>query len=217
MNHHYLQTTAPIKLASPNLTRLYGELDKQTAAAKACDAEYWRLAKILRPDILDRTSVVYLEPTKVAVLGIVEPKVHRNTETGGDATEAARRADDINRIARGEPLVEVPDVQSRLNHEARKRGAIEVVIEDLEKQIREERRTLAIAYCKTLKPKSDDQMKRFRKTLAEAHAVHLEIMNMRQDLLASDIGFYGLDVLDPDFLRSTAAFLQDASSRGYLA
>jgi hypothetical protein len=214
MNHHYL-TTAPIKLASPNLTRLYGELDKQTAAAKACDAEYWRLAKILRPDILDRTSVVYLEPTKVAVVGIVEPKVHRNTETGGDATEAARRADDIDRVARGEPIVETPDIQSRLNHEARKRGALESVIEDLEKQISEERRKLGAEYVAKIQPSFDERTKRFRKALADFYAAHKEISGVYRDHRDSGIAFPANGPM-PDFMRDADDFFHSATHHGYV-
>jgi hypothetical protein len=216
MNHHYLQTTAPIKLASPNLTRLYGELEKQTAAGKASDAEYRRLMKILRPDILDQTVVRYDEPTSVAVIGITEPKIHRNTETGGDPTEEGRRQDDIARIARGEPLVAVPDIQSQLNHEARKRVAIEVVIEDLEKQIREERRKLGIEYCKTIQPQSDERVKRFGKVLADFYAVHREIGGMYNDLRASEIGF-PVNGPSPDFMRTANEFFDYAAHHGYIA
>jgi hypothetical protein len=216
MNHHYLQTTAPIKLASPNLTRLYGELEKQTAAGKASDAEYRRLMKILRPDILDQTVVRYDEPTAVAVIGVTEPKIHRNTETGGDPTEEERRADDIARIARGEPLVERPNIKSQMDHEARKRGAIEVVIEDLEKQIREERRKLGIEYCKKIQPQSDERVKRFGKVLADFYAVHREISDVYRDLQASEIGF-SVNGPSPDFLRSAEDFFHDAAHHGYIA
>ena len=208
---------------SDNLTRLTALLQTQTAAAKSTDAEYWRLTKILRPDILDQSVIRYDEPTKVAVLGVTEPKVMANRTTGGDPTEADRRKDDIERIARGEPLVERMDIELRINHEARKRAAIEAVIENLEKQIRDEKHRLAVAHCKASKPQEVERMGRLFKAIADVHAIYSEINDTRQDLIDSGIGLHGVYLLMPDFLGNPrnryselGDYFRDGKRLGYI-
>src|ERR1700730_11391444 len=97
-------------ITSDNLTRKTAAHATQKAAAKSCDADYWRLTKILRPDILDQTVTRREEPVKISTIGMKDAPTANRT-IGGDPTEAERRKDDIERIARGEPLVERLDIQ----------------------------------------------------------------------------------------------------------
>src|SRR5947209_1424937 len=122
----YLASTSPFQLTSDNLTRLTALHDRQKADRKSGHDEYWRLTKTLRSDILDQTVTRFEEPTNVANLGVRESRVVANKTIGGDPDEEARRRDDIDRIARGEPIAERMDLQSQINHEARKLDALEV-------------------------------------------------------------------------------------------
>jgi hypothetical protein len=207
--------TPPIPLTSETKTGLAALRNTKIADRKSGHDKYWRLTKLQRPDILDQTVTRYEEPTKVAVLGVVEPKVRANATTGVDPDEEARRLDDIEHIKRGEPIVERMDTQSQINHEARKLDALEVVIEDLEKQIRDEERKLAIAYLLKIKPKTDAQMQRFVKAVADLHTAHREISDMYRDLRDSGIGFPA-NGPTPDFLRSADDFFHEAAHHGFV-
>jgi hypothetical protein len=214
MNHAYYQTTAQVKLTSPTLTRLYGELATQTEAGKASDTRYRKLMSILRPDI-GPSVIHHSEPATHATIDLSGPKVRANREIGGNPTEEERRKDDIARIARGEPLEERPNIQSQLDHEARTRGAIEVVLEDLEKQISEERRKLGIAYLAKIKPQTDAQMQKFKKALADFYAVHREISDLYRDHRDSGIGFPANGPM-PDFMGSADDFFHTAAHHGFV-
>jgi hypothetical protein len=214
VNHNYYQTTAPIKLASPPLTKLYTELAMRTEEGKASDASYRRLMSILRPDI-GPSVIHYSEPATHATIDVSGPKVRDNRVIGGNPDVEAQRLDDIARVANGQPLVERPNLQSQLDHEARTRGAIEVVLEDLEKQISEERRKLGIAYCQKIQTQFDERVKRFKKALADFYVAHREISDVYRDHRDSGIGIPANGPA-PDFLRSADDLFHDAAHAGYV-
>jgi hypothetical protein len=214
---------SPIKLTSANLTRLTNALDARKEDRKKYGEEYRRLAKLDRPDIRGQTNTSYTEPAKHATIDVSGPRVVvTKTETGLDPNEAARFADDVARIERGEDITERPDIRTQMNQVARKAAATEVVIEKLEEEFRAEFLKLSAAYCKTIKSKHDEKMKRLFKALIEVHAVNSEIYAERQDLIDSSIGFNGIVFgLTPDFLGNPrdqhsdfAEFLREGHKRG---
>ena len=172
------------------------------------------------------TNTSYTQPAKVATIDISGPSVVvAKTETGGDPDDAARFADDVARIERGEDIGELPDIKSQMANVARKAAATEVVIEKLENEFRIEFIKLSAEYCKTLKSKEAEQMKRLFKGLLEVHTVQSEMYDTCRDLIDSSIGYNGVVyALTPDFLGNPrdkhsdfAEFLREGHKRGYIA
>ncbi len=191
---------APIHLTTANLTRITNAVDARKEDRVKYGNEYRALANLLRPD--SGPSVVrYERPAEKATLDVNWPKVVANTDTGGNPDAEAQRRDDIERVARGEPLVERPDIRTQMSNVARKAAATEVVIERLEEEFRTEFTKLSAAHCKTLKPAHDEQMKKFFKLFGEAYGVYSELRKTRQDLMDSQMAFSGLFGIDLDFLR----------------
>jgi hypothetical protein len=216
---------SPIKLTSANLTRLTNALDARKEDRKKYGEEYRRLAKLDRPDIREVTNTRHTEPAKHATIDVSGPRVVvAKTETGLDPNEAARFADDVARIERGEDITERPDIKTQMNQVARKAAATEVVIEKLEDEFRAEFTKLSAAYCKTLKSKHEEQMKRLFKALVEVHSVNSEIYDARQSLIDSSIGYNGIVFgLTPDFLGNPrdkhsdfAEFLREGVKHGII-
>jgi hypothetical protein len=54
------------------------------------------------------------------------------------------------------------------------------------------RNNAAKDFCNSIKPEHDAIVKRLVAALAEAQAAHLEYHNLRTDLRANDIGFFGI-------------------------
>jgi hypothetical protein len=213
-NLEYYRTSAPIKLASAPLTNHYTEFAKQTEAGKASDARYRRLMSILRPEI--GPSVVHYDYTTThATIDVSGPKVRDNRTIGGNPDAEAQRLEDIERIANGQPLVERLDTQGQMDHEARTRGAIEVVLESTAKKITEERARLGAEYNKKIQPAFDERVKRFKKSLADFYAAHREISGVYQDHRDSGIAFPANGPL-PDFMREADSFFQSAVHHEYV-
>jgi hypothetical protein len=196
---HLPNPNAPFPLTDETLNRDYAELAAMHAEAKATDAEAWRLTRLLRPDMAERSSIfhTYLEPDKMgAWIGPVPDELlvpqARSAAVNDDGAEAKRRADDAERVAKGLPLEMQPDTQSLINHCQRKRAALEVAIEKKENKIRAEKTRLGGEMMKKLKPAEVVIAKRFFRALTELHEVTSEIMKTRRDLQDSEIGYFGV-------------------------
>jgi hypothetical protein len=192
-------------LKSPKLTSLLEDRDKLKARAPQSRAEVWRLTKQLSPQAHDATVSVVMDddaPTR-ARIGL---KGGRNEKgvvyTGGldEQDEAARREDALKRTLAGDPLAESIDIKAQLEREHRQWSAIEDAIEFRNREIERERAVLAIQYCKELKPKHDDIMRKLSKSLLETHAAWLELFNLKRHLVDNEVGLRGLCLTLPNFL-----------------
>jgi hypothetical protein len=210
---------SPIKLTSPDLTRLTNALDARKEDRLNYGAEYRSLTNRLRPDI--GPSVVRHErPVEKATIDLTDRRpVPGKIDTAGAIDEAAQRAEDVARVERGESLDEIPDIKSQMAHVARKAAATEVVIEKLEAEFRVEHAKLAAAYCAKIRPDHDAKTKQFLKVFGEALAIFSELQKTRQDLFDSQIGYGGLFNVDISFMNGeeVRSMFADAKAAGYVS
>jgi hypothetical protein len=216
--------SSPIQLTSPDLLDTAGAIDARKEDRKKFGEEYRRLAKLDRPDIGPGVTR-YERPVTKSTIDLTDRRAAPGKlDTAGAIDEAAQRAEDVARIERGEDIGERPDIKTQMNHVARKAQATEAVIEKLEEEFRVEFLKLSAEYCKTLRPRHDEQMKLLFKALLEVQTVHSEIYDTCRDLIDSSVGFHGVYGLTPTFLGNPrdrhsdfAEFLREGHKLGYVA
>ena len=140
-----------------------------------------------------------------------------------DDDDERSQAEILKRTLAGEP-VEFHDIPAQLNLCHKQWRAYEDALEHVTQAIYREKNVLAIAYCKELKPAHDALMARLCKELAGVHPVHLELHNMRRDLIDSGIMLHGICLTMPDeFIghplnkwSEFGDFLRQAKQDGYI-
>jgi len=184
-------------LNSPKLTALLEDRDKLKAKAEHCRASVWRMTQIVSPQFHDATvRTVINEKDEAAQKKAVVP-------TGIDEQdEAARREDALKRTLAGEPLADSTGIKEQLEREHLQWHAYENAIEFLTREIERERTVLSIQYCKELKPKHDDLLRRVCKPMLELHTAWSELNDLKRHLIDNSIGLHGLCLTMPDFLST---------------
>jgi hypothetical protein len=189
-------------LTSDTFTSLKENLTKQRASAAHWRGEAWRLTKLLSPaSCYDQTSETIWDPD-IAVkarIGLLKTTQKKAVAPAID-NEAARREDAIKKTLAGEALVTPVSIREELEAAKLQWTAAEDACEYLEKAIRKEKTSLAIAYRAKLKPKADALIKSFCQKQLEAHAVWSEIYELKQHLLESEVGLCGTLLNLPSFL-----------------
>jgi hypothetical protein len=188
-------------LKSEKLTAHLEKRDKLKANAAQCRADVWRLTKLLSPQIHDVTvsTVIDAERPKVAYLGIKNTPKNGVVITGYEE-DAARKEDILKRTLDGETLPETTSVKEQLEKLHRQWSAYEDAIEFCTREIEREKAVLAAEYCKRLKSKHDEFMKRLFKALGEVHAAHSDLDSLRRHLIDNDVGLRGICLTLPEFL-----------------
>jgi hypothetical protein len=194
-------------LTSPKKTSMLEGREKQKAGAAKSRAEVWRLQKILSPQIHDATvsEVIEDDSPQHARIGLKRGRNENGVVSTGtdEQDEAARRADELERTLRGEPLADAASVEEKLGRAHRQWAAHESAIEHLNREIEKEDTALAIAYSKTKEKLHKDIMTRLGKTMLEAHQVLLEAYDLKRHLIDNSIGLRGLCLNLPESFLST--------------
>jgi hypothetical protein len=177
------------KLAALNLQRT-----QLKPRLKHWTNERIRLARILSPQYLDITvsrvdDVVKETASKAGAIAAT-----------GDATEAARRAEALKRILGGEQVSDGDSIEVQLRAANMQLQALEDAMEFLDKEIRVEKKLLAVAYCKQKKPEHDRLMVKLCDSVLATHKAWKELHDMKRHLINSDVGLIGLCLTMPDFL-----------------
>jgi hypothetical protein len=214
-------------LKSEKLTALLQDRDKLKARAEQSRAEVWRLTKVQSPQIHDATVTRFTDPAPLqkAYIGIKKPLGQGVVSTGLDEQEeAARKEDILKRTLAGEPLAESTDIKAQLEREHRQGAAIEHAIEFVTREIEREKAVLAIQYCKELKPKYDDLLRRVCKPMLELHTAWSELYALKMHLVDSEVGLRGICLTMPDFLSTPnnqysemADFFRAVKREGYIS
>jgi hypothetical protein len=218
----------PIILTSPKLTELKQKLDPLKVKAKKSQAEVWRLTKMMSPQLLDSTVIRTTDadaPT-AAYIGIKTPRDKPGVVSTGiidERAEAARKNDILQRTLAGESLEGSTDIKAQLELEHWQQAAYESAIEHLNREIDKEKSVLAKEYCKQLKPKYEDLMRRLCKQTLELHAAYSEVYDLKRHLIDNEIGLHGVCLTMPNFLSTPnnpysefADFLRAAKSEGFI-
>jgi hypothetical protein len=212
-------------LTSPKLTALTEDREALKAKAKQSRDEYWRLTKLLNPAHMDVTvsHIEFAKPLNYAVIGIEHSLPHSVVSTDPQGQEeAARKNDELQRTLAGQPLADSKSIREKLESTHRQWIAYEDAIEFRTREIDSERAALAVQYCKQLRPKYEDQMKRLCKTLIESHAALQELNALKRHLIDNQLGTRcGVCTDMPDFLPSPndsewGDFFRDAKRAGWI-
>ncbi len=185
-------------LKSATLTALEEDRDKLKAKSKQSQAAVLRLSKILSPQSLDVTVTRVDDLRKEAATA----KAVAATGVISEQEEAARKADELQRTLNGESLADAASTREKFEREQRQWAAYESAIEFRTREIERAKTALAIEYCKTLKPTYDALMKRFCRPMLEAHAILLELHELKQHLIDTQAGLRGICLNLPDFLSA---------------
>jgi hypothetical protein len=191
---------SPVHVVSANLTRIGNALGARRENRLNVGAKKRRAMSRLRPDI-GPSVIRYERPVEKATIDLTDRRpVPGKIETPGAIDEAARFADDVARIERGESLEVRADAQAEMNNFDREAQAIEVVIERLESEFQAEFMKLATEHCARLRPSVEKKTKRFFELFAEAFAIYSDLSKTKQDLVDSQMPTMCFDV-SLDFMR----------------
>jgi hypothetical protein len=187
-------------LTSPTLTALEDKLKTHESRFAAANEEFRRLTKLRREDYLDQTSVTRMMAVSNSTISDVPENLAGRTTGDTAQAEAKRQQDDLERTLAGEDLSDRPSNKALLDAANRRASAEDQAIEFLKGKIAAEKYKLSLEHCRASKPKEAEMMKRLFKILADAHSVHSEINDGRQNLIDSGIGLRGVFLDMPDFL-----------------
>jgi hypothetical protein len=208
-------------LTSPTLTEFKTKRDHHKSRFKSACSEFRRVTKLQRPEAFYETSsVTAMMPVAKRTIAAPPENLANRTIGTSAADDAKRRQDDLEATLKGEPLAERTDTKARLDEINRQAQAEQNAIEHFEKLITAEKYRLAVAHCQKLKPREAEIMRRLYKALAEVHAVHSELDDMRQGLIEDGIGLRDICLLTPEFLehpRSKHSPLAEFFKAGKLA
>jgi hypothetical protein len=182
-------------LKSDKLAALQLQKTQLRPRIKRWNDERIRLARILSPQYLDITVSRVDDVAKETA-----SKAGATAATGEDATETARRAEALQRTLAGQQVANGESVEIQLRNANLQLQALEDAMEFLDKEIRVEKKLLAIAYSKTMKPKHDDRMRRLCASLLNTHAIWTELFSLKRNLIEAEVGLIGLCLIEPSFL-----------------
>jgi hypothetical protein len=181
-------------LKSDKLAALQLQKTQLRPRIKRWNDERIRLAKILSPQ--------YLAETVRRVDDVVKEAASKAGASAAtvDPIETTRRAEVLQRTLAGEQVADGESAEVQLRNANMQLQALEDAMEFLDKEIRFEKKLLAIAYSKQNKHLHDNLMAKLCESLLKTHAAWGELFALKRHLIDSDVGLRGLCLTTPDFL-----------------
>jgi hypothetical protein len=130
----------------------------------------------------------------------------------------------VDLVLAGKDMPDVVDVDSEIHRAKAEWQAIEAANEIQQRKIYELKAVAERKLCDSLRPNHDRLMTRLCKSLAETHAVYVELFRMKRHLANNGHRFGGLFAVEPEFLdiptdktTDLADFFREAKKAGYVS